>query len=315
MRALVKKDDLYFCEDYPLPTPSEREALIKVKYAGICNTDLEILKGYMNFNGIPGHEFAGVVEKCADPELIGKRVTGEINISCGTCPSCLSGLKNHCPHRSVLGILGKDGAFADYLTLPVENLHVIPDSVSNRKAVFAEPLAASFEIMEQVKIGAGERVCVLGDGKLGLLIAQVLHLTGCDITAVGRHREKLYILENRNINTSLGIPQKRVFDIVVDATGSSSALEIALNVVKPKGKIIIKSTVTNRREININRVVIDEITLIGSRCGPFLPALKALESKSIDVEPLISKIYPIEDGIEAIKYASKRGVIKVLLEM
>ncbi len=315
MRALVKKDRLYYREDHPLPVPSEGEALIRVRYAGICSTDIEILKGYMGFSGIPGHEFAGVVEECTDPELLGKRVTGEINIGCGTCGLCLSGLENHCPDRSVLGILGKDGAFADYLTLPVKNLHLIPDSVSDKEAVFAEPLAAAFEIMEQVKIGPDERVCVLGDGKMGLLIAQVLHLAGCDLTVAGRHGEKLSMLESRGIRTMLGVPGNRAFDIVIDAAGSSSALRTALDVVKPRGKIIVKTTVTDRREVDMNRVVVDEITLIGSRCGPFEPALKALESKRVDVEPLISRIFPVERGIEAIGYASEKGVLKVLLEM
>ncbi|MBI5038694.1 MAG: alcohol dehydrogenase catalytic domain-containing protein [Nitrospirae bacterium] len=316
MRALVFKDGLSYRDDYPVPVPSANEALIRVRCAGICNTDVEILKGYMGFSGIPGHEFAGIVEESPDQGLIGRRVVGEINIGCGVCPYCQSGLKNHCPNRSVLGILNKNGAFADYLTLPVSNLHIIPDSITDEEAVFAEPLAAAFEIMEQVAIRPDDKVCVLGDGKLGLLIAQVLSLSRCEMIVAGRHRDKLSILEKRGIRTMPGpLPQEKIFDIVVDATGSSAGLETAVSIVRPRGKIVIKTTVAERGAVDLNRVVIDELTLIGSRCGPFPPALKALETKRVDVTPLISKIFAIEEGIEAFQYADRKGVLKVLLKI
>lgn len=316
MRALVFKEVLSFRDDYPQPALNDNEALVRVSCAGICNTDIEITKGYMGFSGILGHEFSGVVEKSSDSGLVGKRVAGEINLGCGTCAFCQSGMKNHCPARSVLGILDKDGAFADYLTLPASNLHIVPDSVSDEEAVFVEPLAAAFEILEQVDITSSDKVCVLGDGKLGLLIAQVLPTTGCALITVGKHQEKLSILERMNIRTTLEpVPKEKRFDIVVDATGSQTALETAMRIVKPMGKIILKSTVAGSRPIDLNNIVINEITVIGSRCGPFRPAIKALETKGVNVTPLISKVFPIEDGIEAMNYASQKGVMKVILKM
>ena len=316
MRALVFKNGLSYHDDYPVPVPSESEVLIRIRCAGICNTDVEILKGYMGFSGILGHEFTGVVEESPDQRLIGRRVVGEINFGCGVCPYCQSGLKNHCPNRSVLGILNKNGAFADYLTLPVSNLHIIPDSISDEEAVFVEPLAAAFEIMEQVAIRPDDKVCVLGDGKLGLLIAQVLSLSRCELVVAGRHRDKLSILEKRGIRTMPGpVPNERIFDIVVDATGSPAGLETAINIVRPRGKIIIKTTVADRGAMDLNRVVIDELTLIGSRCGTFPPAITALETKSVDVTPLISKVFDIEEGIGAFQYAARKGVLKVLLRI
>jgi len=312
---VVEKGSPYLCRDYPVPVPSPDEALIRVKYGGICRTDLEILKGYMDFQGIIGHEFVGVVEDCKKRDLIGKRVTGEINISCGKCNLCQRGLRNHCPERSVLGILNKDGTFAEYITLPVENLHIVPDSLSDEEAVFTEPLAAAFEILEQIHITRKDRVCVLGDGKLGLLIAQVLYLTGCDLTVVGRHEEKLSILKTRGITSTLTPPGTNLFDIVVDATGSPEGLNLAMEMVRPRGIIVLKTTVARRDGIDLNRIVIDEITLIGSRCGPFRTALHALESRAVDVKSLISKIFPIDEGITALEYAGTPGVIKVLLRM
>jgi len=314
MRALVFKEGLSFRDDYPQPVLNNNEALIRVIYAGICNTDIEITKGYMGFSGIPGHEFAGVVEKSSDSGLVGKRVAGEINIGCGTCTYCHRGLGNHCPARSVLGILNKNGAFADYLTLTANNLHILPDSISDEEAVFIEPLAAAFEILEQVDITSADKVCVLGDGKLGLLISQVLSTTGCALTTVGKHKEKLSILEKMNISTALApVPSERHFDIVIDSTGSQTGLETALSIVNPRGKVILKTTVAGSRPTDLNSIVIDEITVIGSRCGPFRPAIKALETKSVDVTPLISKVFPIEAGIEAMNYASQKGMMKVIL--
>ena len=243
----------------------------------------------MNFRGVPGHEFVGVVERCGNKAVEGKRVVGEINLGCGNCLYCKSGLRNHCPNRSVLGILGKDGAFADYVTLPTGNLHLVPDSVSDEEAVFVEPLAAAFEILEQVGIGTEDRVCVLGDGKLGLLAAQVVSLTGCPLVVGGRHKEKLSILERRGIETRLS---SDITERVFDCTGSPSGVESAMKLVRPRGTIVLKTTVAKRDSIDMNVIVIDEITLVGSRCGPFEPAIHALKMKTIDVLPLISRTFP-----------------------
>jgi len=315
MRALFFDNNLRYLTDYLVPEPGENEALIRVTCAGICNTDLEIVKGYMNFRGVPGHEFVGVVERCGNKALEGKRVVGEINLSCGNCLYCKSGLRNHCYNRSVLGILGKDGAFADYVTLPTGNLHPVPDSVPDEEAVFVEPLAAAFEILEQVGIGAEDRVCVLGDGKLGLLTAQVVSLTGCALVVGGRHKEKLSILERRGIETKLSSDiTERVFDCVIDCTGSSLGIESAMKLVRPKGTIVLKTTVAKRDNIDMNVIVIDEITLVGSRCGPFEPAIHALETKTVDVLPLISRTFPLSEGVEAFNFASGKGILKVLLK-
>jgi len=315
MRALFFDNNLRYRIDYPIPEPGENEALIRVTCAGICNTDLEIVKGYMNFRGVPGHEFVGVVERCGNKVLEGKRVVGEINLSCGNCLYCKSGLRNHCPDRSVLGILGRDGAFADYVTLPIGNLHLVPDSVSDEEAVFVEPLAAAFEILEQIGIGAEDRVCVLGDGKLGLLTAQVVSLTGCALVVGGRHKEKLSVLERRGIETKLSSDiTERVFDCVIDCTGSPLGIESAMKLVRPKGTIVLKTTVAKRDNIDMNTIVIDEITLVGSRCGPFEPAIHALKVKAVDVLPLISRTFPLSEGVEAFNFASGKGILKVLLE-
>src|SRR3990172_1780058 len=315
MRALFFDNNLRYLTDYLVPEPGENEALIRVTCAGICNTDLEIVKGYMNFRGVPGHEFVGVVERCGNKALEGKRVVGEINLSCGNCLYCKSGLRNHCYNRSVLGILGKDGAFADYVTLPTGNLHPVPDSVPDEEAVFVEPLAAAFEILEQVGIGAEDRVCVLGDGKLGLLTAQVVSLTGCALVMGGRHKEKLSILERRGIEPKLSSDiTERVFDCVIDCTGSSLGIEAAMKLVRPKGTIVLKTTVAKRDNIDMNAIVIDEITLVGSRCGPFEPAIQALEMKTVDVIHLISRTFPLSEGVEAFNFASGKGILKVLLK-
>jgi threonine dehydrogenase-like Zn-dependent dehydrogenase len=315
MRAIVFDGKLRFTTDYPGPEPLSGEALVRVLCAGICSTDIEITKGYMSFRGILGHEFVGEVERGSDKSLLRKRVVGEINTGCGTCSVCRGGVENHCPERTVLGILNKDGTFADFLALPQGNLHTIPDSISDEEAVFVEPLAAAFEITRQLRIEHGLRVCVLGDGKLGLLVAQVLSLTGCTLIAVGRHAEKLKILSDKGIETRLGEVEGRTFDVVVDCTGSSKGFERAVSLVRPRGTIVVKTTVAWRETYDLNQVVIDEITVIGSRCGPFPPAIKALGRKSVDVRPLITKTFPIEQGLEAFEYARRKGVLKVLLKM
>lgn len=266
MRAIFFDGKPVYRTDLPAPSPATGEALIRVSYAGVCATDLEILKGYMGFRGVPGHEFVGVVEGCADSGLLGKRVVGEINLWCGSCEYCGRGLGSHCPNRTVLGIYGKDGAFAEYITLPVRNLHTVPDSVSDEEAVFVEPLAAAFEILEQVSVDKDTKVCVIGDGRLGLLAAQALSLTGCTLTAIGRHSEKLSILEGAGIETrvdSRGL--KREYDIAVDCTGSISGLDDALKLVRPRGTVVLKTTTAEKRGLDLNALVIDEIAVLGSR--------------------------------------------------
>lgn len=316
MRAIVFDDRLEFRADYPEPGVSEGEALVKVRYAGICATDLEITKGYMGFKGVLGHEFAGVVEQCHDKGLAGRRVTGEINLFCGRCPDCLGGLGNHCPQRTVLGIYGKDGAFADYVMLPVKNLHFIPESLADEEAVFIEPVAAAYEILEQVPIGKKTKVAVIGDGRLGLLISQVVSLTGCSMVSIGRHREKLALLEARGIDTRIGIEGLcREFDVVIDAAGSATGIDEAIKIVRPRGAIVLKTTAAAERKIDLNKIVIDEIRLVGSRCGPFKPAIEALSNGMVDVKPLIARVFSLEDGVQAFGYASKKGVLKVLLKV
>ncbi len=314
MKALVfENGSLRFDADHALPRRRDGEALVRVTLAGICATDLEIVKGYMGFEGVLGHEFVGVVEETGNSRLRGRRVTGEINISCGNCDYCRSGLERHCPGRAVLGIAGKDGAFAEYLTIPEANLHPLPDGVSDEEAVFIEPLAAAFEVVEQVDLDSGRDVCVLGDGRLGLLVAQVVSLQAGCVLAIGRHPEKLAILEARGIATAGGTD--RAFDVVVDCTGSASGIEEALALVKPRGTIVLKTTVAGERPADLNQIVIDEITLLGSRCGPFKPAVEALASGKVDVRPLISGKFPLEDGLQALDFAGIKGVMKVILEV
>ena len=316
MRAIVFDDKLEFRTDYPIPERGENEALIRVTHAGICNTDIEITKGYMKFHGILGHEFVGVIEQCDKKNAIGNRVVGEINLGCGVCSFCRNNNSSHCPHRSVLGIKDKNGVFADYITLPLANLHTVPDHISDEEAVFTEPLAAAFEIFEQVNIKSSDRVCVLGDGKLGLLVSQALAASNCDLTVIGHYNEKLAILGKLGIKTILSSSyEEQGFDIVVECTGSRSGIDTAMNIVRPKGQIILKTTVAEKDSFDLNHIVINEISLIGSRCGPFKPAIQAIKSGAVDVLSLVSKIYSLDDGLKALKYASEKGVIKVILKI
>jgi len=303
-------------EDYPRPVPPPGEALVRVRLAGICNTDLEIVRGYMGFRGVLGHEFVGTVEEAEDRSLIGQRVVGEINAYCGECPTCQAGRPTHCPHRTTLGIWGRDGAFAEYLTLPVRNLHTVPDAISDEEAVFTEPLAAALEILEQVHLRPTDRVVVLGDGKLGLLVAQVLALMGCDLLAVGRHREKLAILARRGIPTVLESEAEGLAaDVVVECTGRPEGFAAARRILRPRGTLVLKSTYHGRVEADLTGLVVDEITLVGSRCGPFPPALRMLERGLVDVRSLISAVYPLAQGVEAFARAAEPGVLKVLLRV
>jgi threonine dehydrogenase-like Zn-dependent dehydrogenase len=318
MKAIIFDDTLKFSEDYAVPLPAENEALVKVLLAGICNTDMEITRGYSGFRGVIGHEFVGVVETVNGPEggLAGKRVVGEINCGCGRCGYCLKGLKNHCPDRRVIGIVGKDGVMAEYLTLPIENLIEVPAGLSDEEAVFTEPLAAAFEILQQVHLRPTDRVLVLGDGKLGLLAALALRAAHNNITLLGRYRSKLKIAEGKNIRTLLfseGVIEKE-YDIVVEATGTVDGLEAALTMTKPRGVVILKSTVAGGKVMNLFQVVVDEITVVGSRCGPFGPALSALAERRIDVRPLITGIYAFDRAAEAFHKATERESLKVIID-
>lgn len=316
MKALIYDGTLRLVEDYPDPTPAPGEALVRVTWAGICNTDLEIIKGYMGYQGVLGHEFVGLVERCDEEGLVGQRVVGEINCYCGSCDYCRRGLLTHCPDRTTLGIWGRDGALAEFLTLPVRNLHLVPDDVPDQFAVFVEPLAAALEILEQVHVRPTRRVVVLGDGKLGLLVAQVLSLIGCRLAAIGHHAEKLEILSRRGIETCLAsdVPEMKA-DVVVDCTGSASGFEMAQGLVEPRGTIVVKSTFHGGIDLDLSSLVVEEVTVVGSRCGPFLPALRLLERGLVEVEPLISAVYPLEEGLAAFERAATKGTLKVLLKI
>lgn len=332
MRALVYRNHTLTLEQiYPLPDPPAGEALVRVSQVGICNTDVEITRGYMNFAGVLGHEFVGVVESItrqpgtSTPKaLIGKRVVGEINAACrkSDCAYCQNGMPSHCPQRTTLGLAERDGAFAEYLTLPLENLHLVPDEVSDDEAVFVEPLAANFEIMEQIHLKPTERVIVLGDGKMGQLAARVLALSGCEVTIVGKHAAKLLLVEHLGIAACLledvdEVIQhgRRRVDVVVECTGSEQGLELALRLVRPRGTLVLKSTVAAQSNLHLAPIVIDEIRVQGSRCGPFPPALRALAQHRIDVRPLISGRYSLENALIAFDYAMQPGVLKVLIHI
>lgn len=297
---------------------NEGEALVRVRLSGICNTDLEIIRGYANFEGVIGHEFVGVVDECAVlPELVGKRVVGEINVGCGECELCVSGDARHCQRRTVLGIAGRDGAHAEYLTLPPENLIELTDNITDEQAVFTEPLAAAVGIADAVNIDADTRVAVIGDGKLGLLCAAALRFLSPSLVIIGKHPQKLWIAADMGIRTML-LPRItsdnfRSFDIVVEASGSESGFSLAVELVRPRGTIVLKSTFHGTPVWDASRIVVDEITIIGSRCGRFRPALELLESRSVDVERLISRVMPLSKGVDAMRAAARPGTLKVLL--
>ena len=288
-------------------------ALVKVHLAGICSTDLQILKGYMGFKGVPGHEFVGSVAD-GPKEFVGKRVVGEINFGCGDCDVCRRDLSRHCPNRSVMGILNADGVFAEYVSVPTANFHVVPGSISDEEAVFTEPLAAAFEIFTQVQLNPGDEVLVLGDGKLGNLCAQALRLSGAKVTALGKHADKLALIKRAGVRTvELKDWQPRLFDVVVEATGAASGLELALSAVRPRGTLILKSTIARNHQISLAPVVINEINVVGSRCGPFADALEALAARQVAVTPLIEAVYSLNDGVAAFEQAGRPGARKILL--
>ena len=302
--------------DNNYPNPKLGEVLVRVNLAGICGTDLEILDGYMAYDGILGHEFVGTVEKSENSDLVGKRVVGEINAGCGTCESCEKGMARHCPNRTVLGILKRDGAFAEFLSLPEKNLHVIPDSITDEQAVFVEPLAAAFEIKEQVTLQPQWSVAVVGDGRLAQLIIQVLKLTCPNLTCFGRHASKLESLVNSGIKIKIGIESsdEQSFDLVVEATGSNSGFVDTMKLIKPRGTVILKSTIASRESLDLTPTVVNEITLIGSRCGLFKPAIDALASGIVSVDSMIDSTFPLENYSEAIEHAKKPDTLKVFLK-
>ena len=294
----------------------DSEALIRVLLSGICNTDLEIARGYANFSGTIGHEFVGVVEQANDPKLVGKRVVGEINAGCGRCKLCQAGDSRHCPDRSVLGIVGRDGTHAEFLRLPETNLLPVPETIIDEHAVFTEPLAAACGIMERVKVTADDRVVVIGDGKLGLLCAQVIALSGAPLLLVGKHPEKRRIAERRGIETCTikqAEKRRREFDIAIEASGSAAGFELALKLLRPRGQLVLKSTFHGNTEIPAAQIVVDEISIVGSRCGRFAPALDLLKKGAVDVDSLISAEFPLSNGVTAFKRAEEKGVLKVFL--
>ena len=316
MKALIYDGKVRLDENHPVPERKSFEALIRVMKAGICKTDLEIIKGYLDFKGILGHEFVGRVEESPDQNLVGKRVVGEINISCGTCIYCLKGLPSHCENRLILGIQSKNGVFAEYVSLSIENIHIIPDSITDEQAVFVEPLAAALQILEQVHIQPQENIIVLGDGNLGLLCAQVVTMTGAEVLMVGKHPKKLEILREKGIRTCLidEISRERA-DVVIECTGSPAGLREAVKIVHPRGTIVLKSTYADQPKMNLVPIVINEITIVGSRCGPFQPAIRLLEKNSIDVLSLVSERFPLEEGARAIQAAKKKETLKVILDI
>ncbi len=306
---------LHLRDDLPEPEPPAGEALVRVRLAGICNTDLELLAGYYPYAGVPGHEFVGEVER-GPQELVGRRVAGEINAVCGACAACVANRRTHCERRTVLGIVDRHGAFAESLILPAENLHPIPEGMPDEIAVFAEPLAAALEIQEQITLGPGVRVVVVGDGKLGQLIGRSLALTGCDLLVAGRHDPKLALLASCGIATTRpeGITAGR-FDVAVECTGNPEGFALARRALRPRGTLVMKSTYAGELSVDVSSLVVDEITLVGSRCGPFAPALKLLAEGTIDPRPLIAGRYPLREALAAFDHARKAGILKVLLEI
>ncbi len=322
MKAVVfsDKEGLKLDKNYPKPVPKKGEALIKVKLAGICNTDFEITKGYMGYNGVLGHEFIGIVEDVNDDDksLIGKRVTAEISYGCDdpNCEWCAVKNYRHCPNRKTLGILDKDGCFAEYVTMPTNVIFEIPDEVEDEQAVFVEPLAAACEITEQLHIQPIQKVAVLGDGKLGLTAALTLHSQNLDVTLIGKHQNKLDIAKNQKVKTQFLQDTKvdNSYDVVVEATGSVSGFETSLGLVKPRGVLVLKSTIATGKELNLAPIVINEITVLGSRCGQFPPALNLLRNGYIDFKPFISGVYSIDDAIEAFEANKRKDTIKILIK-
>ncbi len=305
-------DDSPGLKEIPTPVPEPGDGLVRVRMAGICGTDHALLGGYRDFRGVPGHEMVGVVEQASDSSWIGSRVVSEINICCGTCSLCAQGLGRHCENRKVLGIDGRGGAFAEYLTTPIANLHRVPDTVSDEEAVWVEPLAAALAVGE-TGISSGDRVLVVGDGRLGTLIALGLRMRGADVEVAGKHPQKLSLLRSLGLSVAEG-EARAVYPWVVEATGSPEGIEKARAWTRPKGTIILKSTSEHASRVATSRIVVDELRLVGSRCGDFEPAIAALVEKAIPVERLVSKVYPFRDIVTALDESARREVFKVLVD-
>ncbi len=311
----LENQKLELRDDLETPHPARDESRIRVRCAGICNTDLELLRGYYPFTGIPGHEFVGEVEQ-GPPELLGRRVVGEINAVCGECTTCRAGRPTHCERRSVLGIVGRHGAFAEYLTLPSANLHLVPDGIPDEVAVFTEPLAAALEIQQQIEIAPDDRVLVAGDGKLGQLIARTLVPTGCELQVVGRRPEKLALLERVGIRCVDGDEiEQRSFDVAIECTGNPDGFDLARRALRPRGTLVLKSTYAEKLTVDAAALVVDEITLLGSRCGPFGPALQMLSEGTLDPRVLVHGRYPLKHAVAAFERAKEPGALKILVDM
>ena len=316
MKALIFDGGLRLVKDYPDPCLRPGWAIIRVTQAGICRTDLELTRGYMSFQGVLGHEFVGVVSACEEPSWVGRRVVGDINAACGECAFCRQGLGRHCPNRSVLGIQNLDGCFAEYCTLPIANLQAVPDPLSDARAVFAEPVSAAFEIFDQIAVPETARCVVLGDGKIGILCAWALATVATDITLAGHHPNKLAAAAWRGIKTttaSAGIPPNA--DLVVEATGTVSGLREAIRLCRPRGILILKSTIAAREPIDLAPVVVNEIQVIGSRCGLFKPGLHALMTYDFPLEHLVKGCYPLDEAEAAFAHAARRETLKILIDM
>ena len=320
MNALWLENNKISLRDIPQPR-KQNEALVKIRKAGICSTDLELVKGYYPYTGILGHEFVGEVISSPLPEgeglgvRVGDRVVGEINVVCNKCEQCLNGRPTHCENRTVLGIISRDGTFAEFTNLPIANLHRVPVSVPDEMAVFTEPLAAALEIQQQIQINPTDRVLLIGAGRLGQLIAQTLALTGCDLRVVARHKRQQDLLKARGIGI---ISEEEIkpwrWDIVVEATGSPSGFSLARQAIRPRGTLVLKSTYKGEMSLNFSSVVVDEINIIGSRCGPFEPALRLMESKQVDPTVLIANEFKLKDALKAFEHAAEHGVLKVLIQ-
>jgi threonine dehydrogenase-like Zn-dependent dehydrogenase len=324
MRAVILEDGIRFESEHQKPKPGGNECLIRVTLAGICSTDLELAKGYMGFRGVLGHEFVGVVEDGPADWIRsrrGRRVVSQINCVCATCDMCTSGLSNHCRNRSVIGIVGRDGCFADYVTVPTENVLEVPESLQNEQAVFAEPLAAAIQVTRQYTFDERSRVAVVGTGRLGLLVAQILSRTGCKLTVVGRNPKSLAFCDRLHLQTihsddvtGRGKDGTGDRDVVVECTGAAVGLDIATSMVRPRGTIILKSTFAGSDELNLAPIVIHEINLLGSRCGPFDEALRVLQAGEVEVLTMISKTFSPDKAEEAFVQAASPDSIKVILD-
>ncbi len=314
MNALWLENNTLDLRDVP-QARNPNEALIRIRKAGICSTDLELVKGYYPYTGIIGHEFVGDVIEADDASWVGQRVVGEINAVCNECEQCLNGRPTHCEHRTVLGIVNRNGTFAEYTTLPMTNLHRVPDSVPDEMAVFTEPLAAALEIQDQIQVKPTDRVLLVGAGRLGQLIAQTLALTGCDLRVVARHAHQQDLLKKRGIKV---IAEEDVkpwrWDIVVEATGSPNGFSLARQAIHPRGTLVLKSTYKGDMTVNFSSIVVDEINIVGSRCGPFAPALRLMESRQVDPTVLIDSEFSLRDALKAFEHAAETGVLKVLVQ-